>query len=51
MTKKKVIALSCMIALSVCRVRNFLDLHLMMVQRMKGLFFQEYMHFMSRRNL
>lgn len=33
------------------RVRNFLDLHLMMVQRMKGLFFQEYMHFTSRRNL
>lgn len=33
------------------RVRNFLDLHLMMVQRMKELFFQEYMHFTSRRNL
>lgn len=25
--------------------------HLMMVQRMKELFFQEYMHFTSRRNL
>ena len=34
-------------------LRSFLllGLHLMMVQRMKELFFQEYMHFTSRRNL
>ena len=33
------------------RVRNFLDLHLMMEQRMRERFFQEYMLFMSQRNL
>ena len=33
------------------RAKNFLDLHLMMEQRMREQFFQEYMLFMSQRNL
>lgn len=33
------------------RVRSFLDLHLMMELRMRERFFQEYMLFMSQRNL